>query len=383
MAARSPIRTIPTIATRAGVATLLASISLNALPALAQQSSGSPEPGLAQAASSPMSPADGALDGWLVMERFGQAPDGSTTELDFGRRQVWLVRPDGSDLHELSPGEPAGGKASPDISPDRTRVAFFTWDPVIQVWEVDVDGDDPRLVSADCSGVESECAEYDPAWSPDGSRLAVVRQEVVDGVTWTHIAVRDLASGERMDLASTRVAWDAGSSEDGYLAQPTWSPDGERIAYHRTPRVEDGYPFGVSGWIVDLAGGEPVRLRTPGGRDAADLDWSPDGSRIVYSTIGLREFEGIETPPAQIVSVRPDGSDPLVLCDASRPDDGGCWAPTWMPDGQQVLFYGYQTWNLVGADGTGNAPIDAAALTWFGTEPGQGFGYSATWLPAG
>ena len=52
-----------------------------------------------------------------------------------------------------------------------------------------------------------------------------------------------------------------------------------------------------------------------------------------------------------------------------------------MPGGTHVLFYGFRTWNLVGADGNGNAPVDAAHLTWFGTEPGQGFGYVAIWLP--
>src|SRR5829696_7435862 len=61
------------------------------------------------------------LKGWLVFEHFGQAPDGSTTTFDVDRRQIWLVHADGTNLHELAPGVPAG-KASPDISPDGTKV---------------------------------------------------------------------------------------------------------------------------------------------------------------------------------------------------------------------------------------------------------------------
>jgi Tol biopolymer transport system component len=370
MIGRPPVRSI------ALATALIFALSVGAWPALAQG------PGSSLAASpeaSSHAPTGGPVPaGWLVMERFGQAPDGSTTELDFDRRQLWLVRPDGSDLHELAPSAPASGKVSPDVSPDESRIAFSSWHPPVQVYETDVEGTVPRLVSTDCSGLESDCQESDPTWSPDGTHLAVVRREVVDGDAWTWIAIHDVATGTRADLATTRVALDGPGG--AYLAQPSWSPDGEHIAYHRTPRADDGYPFGITGWIVDTAGGEPVELPTPDGEDAADLDWSPDGARLVYSTIGSREFEGQETPPARIVSVMPDGSDPIVLCDDRRSGDDGCWAPSWVPDGDRVLFYGYQTWDLVGADGNGNRPLDAAHLTWFGTEPGQGFGYVATWL---
>jgi hypothetical protein len=356
------------LVTPLATATVLASaLALSGTPALAVHDQSSvPSPGV---------PA-----GWLVMVRFGQAPDGSTTELDFGRRQIWLVRPDGSDLHELAPGAPAEGKSSPDVSPDGTRIAFSSWHEPVLVYTVDVGGRDAQVTSGDCAGLEDECLEFDPAWSPDGTKLAVVRHEMRDGAGSSWIAIRDLSTGERTDLESTRV-----DSADGWLAQPTWSPDGTRMAYHRTPTVEDGYPAGISGWIVDLTGGDPVQLVTPDGEDAADLDWSPDGERLLYSTIGFREFEGRQTPGARIVSIRPDGSDPIVVCNGRAagdlPGDDGCWAPSWLPDGQQVLFYGYQTWNLVGADGTGNAPIDSMNLHWFGNGPRQGYGYQAVWLP--
>lgn len=326
-------------------------------------------------AASP-SPSAGELPpGWLVMERFGQAPDGSTTELDYDRRQIWLVRPDGSDLHELAPGAPAGGKSSPEVSPDGTRIAFNTWNEPVQAWDVAPDGSDLRLLSTDCSGVLPDCIEGEPSYSPDGAQVAVVRIETVDDVEWSWITIRDLAAGTRTDLAATRTA----ATTDGWVSQPSWSPDGTRIAYHRTPNVPAGYPFGVTGWIADLATGTVTQLATPDGEDAVDLRWSPDGSRIAYSTYGARESEGIVVEPVRAVTINPDGTDPVVVCDGTRTD--GCLSPVYLPGGEQLMVFGYQTWDVVGADGQGLRPIDAEHLTWFGGEPGQGYGYVAVWLP--
>lgn len=310
-------------------------------------------------------------NGWIVFEHFGQAPDGSTPEFDFDLRQIWLVHPDGSDLHELAPRTPVHGKASPDVSPDGTRVAFNTWRPLSQVWEVGLDGEGLRLVSEDCSGRDGDCQEWDPAYSADGERVAFVHVGWEDGAGFTEIGIRELAGGPPTYLTSTRVPL-----EDGDLAQPSWSPDGTRIAYHRNTGWADrpdgsSYPSSIRIWIVAADGSDLRELATPEGGDAADPDWSPDGSRIVYSTVGYRESEGVGGLPAYVNTIRPDGTDLQALTTG--------WAPTWMPDGEHILFWGDRTWSLMGADGANEHQIDRAHLTWFAD--GLGFGYFATWAP--
>lgn len=109
---------------------------------------------------------------WIVFEHFGQAPDGSTTEMDFDRRQIWLTRPDGSGLHELAPGQPVDGKSSPDVSPDGTHVVFSSWSPRSLLYEVSIEGGEPQLLSTACSGFQGECQEWDPTYSPDRARAS-------------------------------------------------------------------------------------------------------------------------------------------------------------------------------------------------------------------
>lgn len=316
-------------------------------------------------------------EGWIVFEHFGQAPDGSTPDLDFDRRQIWLVHPDGSGLHELAPGSPPQGKTSPDVSPDGQSVVFNSWLPRAVLWEAGIEGGDARLVSKDCSGLENECMEWDPAYSADGERLAFVHVGWEGGAGYTEIGIRELAGGPASYLSSTRVPL-----EDGELGQPTWAPDGSRIAYHvsgvRVPHPGfNDYPSSIGIRIVNVDGSAPQPLKTPDGTDAADADWSPDGTRIVYSTVGYRESEGVGELTPAIFTVNPDGSSPRRICVDGV--DVGCIAPTWMPDGDTIMYWGFRTWNLMDWDGEAKAPIDEAHLTWFAD--GLGYGYFATWVP--
>src|SRR5436309_8633201 len=57
---------------------------------------------------------------------------------------------------------------------------------------------------------------------------------------------------------------------------PRWSPDATRIAFMGH---QPGKPWSV--YVISAEGGSPQQ-RTPGERDAADPNWSPDGNALVY-----------------------------------------------------------------------------------------------------
>jgi Tol biopolymer transport system component len=335
-----------------------------------QSSVGVPGPSQpANASASPTAVPSKAVDysrlqGWIVFEHFGQAPDGSTTKMDTERRQIWLVHADGTGLHELAPGVPTDGKYAPDISPDGSKIAFSSWwgTTKIQVWEVAIDGAVPQLLSTECSGDPNVCMESEPAYSPDGGRIAFVRSTAGDKNTGL-IGIRQLTSGAVTLLEQTRTPFTSGE-----LTQPSWSPDGRQIIFStvsREPKTDT--PLDSRTSIVNADGTGLHALNLSAGTPWGDPDWSPDGSRIVLSSWPIHDFNDEKV---NVYSVRPDGSDLKPLTSSGC---GGCGAPSWTPDGAHILFWGPTTFWLMDPDGANQRPINATKLTYFGTTLGYGY----------
>jgi Tol biopolymer transport system component/imidazolonepropionase-like amidohydrolase len=126
--------------------------------------------------------------------------------------------------------------------------------------------------------------EVDPSWSPDGTRIAYASDRE-DG---TNIFVRDVASGRER-----RLTTDGGQ-------MPSWSPDGSEIAF-----------VGGEGdvRIVDVAGGSSRTLR--GGLNSPGRPtWSPDGRSVVVSALwrySTRFREGVNRP--LMIPTRPPVSE--------------------------------------------------------------------------
>jgi TolB protein len=304
------------------------------------------------------------LPGWIVFEHFGQAPDGSTTKMDTDRRQIWLVHADGTGLHELAPGVPTDGKYAPDISPDGSKVAFSSWwgSNKVQVWDVAIDGTAPHLLSTGCSGDPNVCMESEPAYSPDGSRIAFVRSTAGDKNTGL-IGIRQLATGAVTLLEQTRTPFTSGE-----LTQPSWSPDGRQIIFStvsREPKTDKPLDSRIS--IVNADGTALHALNLPAETPWGDPDWSPDGSRIVLSSWPIHDFNDGKV---NVYSVRPDGSDLKPLTDSGC---GGCGAPSWTPDGAHILFWGPTTFWMMEPDGVNQRPINSTKLTYFGATFGYGY----------
>jgi TolB protein len=297
------------------------------------------------------------LQGWIVFERAGKAPDGSTPAGVDYPHSLWLAHADGSDLHELAPGVPASGKISFDLSPDGSHVIFSAYDSPVQVWEIGIEGGDQELLSTDCSGIPAECMDAAPAYSPDGKRIAFLRATEASSV----LAIRDLASGDVTILDSTRS-----SSSDVWLEEPSWSPDSQQIVYHKVV-YDDAQDKVVDTniLIVNADGSGLHELALPDGTPWGDADWSPDGSRIVFSSYPIRA--GIAGGKGEVYSIRPDGTDLQQLTTLGV----GSGAPSWTPDGAHIFFWGFQTFYLMDPDGGNAMAINRPALAFY--NDGWGF----------
>jgi len=191
---------------------------------------------------------------------------------------LYTMRLDGSDLTRLGDGR------NPSWSPDGSRIAFdFSDDPpaarpTFQIGVMNADGSSRRLLPVP-AGDSTNISTVNPSWSPDGQWLAFDGQPGNDAPGWSAI-YRSRPDGSDLQ----QLAREDYSPGDFQPAQaPAWSPDGRWVAYSSSNgglRLVDP----KTGQRADLAADQ----RDNRGHGPQDLDasWSPDGTRLAFFRFG-------------------------------------------------------------------------------------------------
>jgi len=253
---------------------------------------------------------------WLVYS-WAESPEGW---------YLALMRPDGSDAHHILTEVPGEHKFA-SWSPDGLTLAFVVQDadtPNGSIWTANADGSGAALLSA--GGTECPVGLFHPAWSPDGTKLAVVCYPGGDD-TYS-VAALDLATRSLTRLATFTLPENLDSA-------PTWSPDGTSIAFailHWDPTGQflDGSLIAT----VPAAGGNVQRLT---GFDTfmSGPDWSPDGSEIAINSNDLGN--GSDDRPSNVYLIRPDGTGLRQLTQSSVDGTMRIGCPHWDPDGSRIV----------------------------------------------
>jgi TolB protein len=225
-----------------------------------------------------------------------------------GHKEIWEMDYDGANQHQLT--HLGSISLSPRISPDGTRVAFSSmtkagWE--IMMYSVDLG----RLLHFPRMGGSN----LSPAWSPDGTHVAFSSSRTGDPEIYVTdsdgMGMKRLTSFKGPDVSPVwnpktggQIAWVERSqvtllpqicimeadgtnqqhvTDEGYAVSPSWSPNGQFLAFSWIRHYGPGAPGAQDIYVMDITTHTWAQLTHDGGRNDFP-SWSPDSRHIVFQS---------------------------------------------------------------------------------------------------
>jgi len=222
-----------------------------------------------------------------------------------GNKEIWQMDYDGANQHAVT--HLGTISLSPRISPDNSRLAFASLGKngfQIRMYSL--------LLNRTVAFPEVGGTNISPAWSPDGRQVAYSSSRTGDPEIW----VSDPSGADARRVTSFRgpdaspvfnpksgaqIAWISGRTglpqlyimnsdgsnvqpmtDGGYATSPSWSPNGQAIAFAWNRKYGPGAPGGQDIYVMEVATKKWIQLT----HDSGTCDfpsWSPDGRHIVYA----------------------------------------------------------------------------------------------------
>jgi TolB protein len=248
-----------------------------------------------------------------IILRLGGGIDGiAETKIFFvslrtGTKEIWQMDYDGQNQHAVT--HLGSISISPRISPDNSRIAFASlgndgW--AIRMYSLELG----RLVSfpAGTAGGSNQS----PAWSGDGTKIAFSSSRSGDSQIWVADAsgsnLHSITAFRGPNVSPTwnprtnaQLAWVGAHStgepqiytmdqdgtsvqrltDSGYAISPSWSPNGQFLAFSWNRKYGPGDPGGQDIYVMDIASKRWLQVTHESGSNDFP-SWAPDGRHIVF-----------------------------------------------------------------------------------------------------
>ena len=256
-------------------------------------------------------------------------PAVNTVRADNGQMTYFDISPDGSQIVYSTCRYPDSDRLPPS--------ELESWEFSYEIVVSNIDGTNTRRIT------NNNHFDNFPVWSPDGSQIAFVSDiDPSHNAPETHgrLMVYTMATGELRDITPFY------GRDPVAPHPPVWSPDGRHIAVLAYDRdVVFDSEDGNWDWVVEplavytaRAGPGDRRYGNKISRAFSEPSWSPDGSRIALVAPWA---DG-----AALFTFAPGGSDPVFITSIADRDYDWKWLNRWLnrvywsPDGSQIMFTG-------------------------------------------